>query len=153
MKAVPKGFPICQAGDHKDYVFILVKLVNVNPGYQTWVFAPTRAKAERPRARRGREGRPSFFSSALPDKLSLLLTANKDACYWQADKAAQFPYLFFASNACLFACDILKFVYLLRCKPMLILFIKVYLMVTSLADLAMNDGCWCWGPLIAPQGS
>jgi len=39
-------------------------------------FAPTRARAERPRAPRGRMGGPSFFSSALPGKLSLLPTAT-----------------------------------------------------------------------------
>ena len=67
-------------------------------------FAPTRA--ERPRAPKGREGGPSFLSSALPGKLSLLQTANSDACYWQADKAAQSPHLL-TSNTCLLARDIL----------------------------------------------
>ena len=81
-------------------------------------FAPTGARAERPRAPRGREGGPSFLSSALPGKLSLLPTANSDACYWQADKAAQFLYLFNESSSlqithvclhvtlCLVLCDL-----------------------------------------------
>ena len=71
-------------------------------------FAPTGARAERPRAPKRREGGPSFLSSALPGKLSLLPTANSDACYWQADKAAQFLYLFIlTNNTCLLACDTL----------------------------------------------
>ena len=51
--------------------------------------------------------RPTFVSSALPGKLSLLPTANSnDACYQQADKKLRSsrPYIL----ACLLACGFLQ---------------------------------------------